>query len=65
MEIRHDQQKPPDVSAGQCASNELIERIRKLRWMGMREEEEDVQRQVAQCRVRPADGVLATTPDTD
>jgi hypothetical protein len=45
MEMLDDQQSVPDVSAEQRASNELIKRIRKLRWMGMREEAERVQMQ--------------------
>jgi hypothetical protein len=58
-------QTAPDFSAEQGASNELVKRIRKLRWMGMREEAEGVQKQLAQRRVRPTDSVLATPPDTD
>ena len=51
--------------AQQRASNELIKRIRKLRWMGMRDEAETVQMQLALRHTRPADSVLATPPDTD
>ncbi len=40
MEMRHEQQKPPDRLAEQGASNELVKMIRKLRWMGMEEEAE-------------------------
>ena len=54
-----------DVSAEQRASNEHVKRIRKLRWMGMREEAEGAQEQLAQRHVRPADSVLATPVDTD
>jgi hypothetical protein len=54
------QQKPPDVSSEQRKSNELVRLIRKLRWMGMEEEADRVQTELAQCGVRRADSVLAT-----
>jgi hypothetical protein len=65
MEMLDDQQNAPDVPAEQRESNELIKRIRKLRWMGMREEAETVQMQLALRHTRPGDSVLATPPDTD
>ncbi len=65
MKMSLKQQKPPDVSAEQRTSNELIKLIRKLRWMGMEEEAERVQTELAQCGVRPADSVLAVPHDTD
>jgi hypothetical protein len=40
MEIGHDRQKPPDGSAEQRTSNELVNLIRKLRWMGLEAEAE-------------------------
>jgi hypothetical protein len=39
--------------------------IRKLRWMGMEEEAERVETELAQCDVRRADSVLATSHETD
>jgi hypothetical protein len=51
------QQKPSDVSAEQRTSNELVKLIRKLRWMGMEEEAERVETELAQCDVRRADSV--------
>jgi hypothetical protein len=60
-----EQQKPPEVSAEQRTSNELIKLIRKLRWMGMEKEAEGVQKHLALCGHRPADSVLASPPDTD
>jgi hypothetical protein len=59
------QQEPSDVSAEQRTSNELVKLIRKLRWMGMEEEAERVQMELAQCDVRRADSVLATSHETD
>jgi predicted solute-binding protein len=59
------QQKPSAVSAEQRTSNELVKLIRKLRWMGMEEEAERVQTELAQCDVRRADSVLRTSHETD
>ena len=59
------QKKPPDVSAEQRTSNELVKLIRKLRWMGMEEEAERVQTELAQSDVGPADCVLAVSRETD
>ncbi len=39
--------------------------IRKLRWMGMEEEAERAQTELAECGFRPADSVLAAPRDTD
>ena len=60
----HKQQKPSDVSE-QRTSNELVKLIRKLRWMAMEEEAERVETELAQCDVRLADSVLATSHETD
>ena len=65
MEARHVKQQCPDVSAEQRASNELVKRIRKLRWMGMEKEAERIQSQLATYRDPPADSVLAAPRDTD
>ena len=59
------QQKASDISADQRTSNELVKLIRKLRWMGMEEEADRVQTELAQCGVRRADSVLATPHKTD
>ncbi len=65
MEMLLGQPKPPDVSAEQRASNELVKLIRKLRWMGMEKEAVGAEMQLALRRVPPADGVLAGPHDTD
>jgi len=49
MEMVLEQQKSPDVSAEQRESNKLLKLIRKLCWMGMEEEAERVQMELAQC----------------
>jgi hypothetical protein len=64
MEMSSKQQKPPERSAQQRA-NELIHLIRKLRWMGMEEEAERVETELAHCGDPPADSVLAASRETD
>jgi hypothetical protein len=54
----------PDVSEEQRASNELIQLIRKLRWMGMEDEVEELQRTLAHCLARPAHSVIGGSIDT-
>jgi hypothetical protein len=65
MEMRHDQQKPTDGLAEQRTSNHLVKLIRKLRWMGMEEEEERAQFELTTCRVPPTDSVVAASRETD
>jgi hypothetical protein len=55
----------PDVSVEQRVSNELIQIIRKLRWMGMEDEVEELQRALAHCLARPAYGVIGGSNETD
>lgn len=65
MEMRHEQQNPPEASAEQRASNELVKLIRKLRWVGMEDEAERVQGELALRRVPAANSVVAATRETD
>jgi hypothetical protein len=65
METPLRQQKPLDVSAEQTVSTEFVRLIRKLRWMGMEDEAERVQMQLALGRVPPSESVLAVPRDTD
>jgi hypothetical protein len=64
MEMRSDEQKRPDVLAERRTSNELVEQIRKLRWMGLEEEAMMVQDKLNLRPVR-ADSVVAAAHDTD
>jgi hypothetical protein len=68
MDMRLEQQKPPETSSmqtvSQKASNELIKLIRKLRWMGMEEEAKGLQKELTQ-RATAGDSVLATPTETD
>ena len=53
----------PDVSAQGRAANELVKRIRKLRWIGMEEEARALQRQAS--FISSSTPVLAEPADTD
>ena len=55
----------PDVPDDQRASNSLIKRIKKLRWMGMHDEERRVQTTLAERDAQPADSVIAGPRETD
>ena len=65
MEMRRDQQKPPDGSVKQGASDELVKLIRKLRWMGMEEEAKKLQNHLALCGDPAADSVVEASRETD
>lgn len=64
MAKSHDQQTPENAAAHK-ASNELVKLIRKLRWMGMEEEAQGLQKELEQRRAKAADSVLATPGETD
>ena len=53
-----------DAAEGQSRANDLVKRIRKLRWMGMEEEAERLQRELTQ-RCADSDSVIATPRETD
>ena len=63
MEVHYVQQPPPDVSAEQRASNEMIKLIRKLRWMGMEGEAQRLQ--IALADSARTDSVIAEPRETD
>ncbi len=63
MEMQFKQQELPDVSADQRAANELIKRIRKLRWMGMEGEARNLQ--IKLMGASRIDSVVAETRETD
>ena len=64
MEMSHERHPSSDLAARQQA-NSLIRLIRKLRWMGMEEEAERVQRELAKCGAQPTDSVLVASRETD
>jgi hypothetical protein len=47
------------------ASNDMIKLIRKLRWIGMDEEAQKLQRELTEREAAPADSVVATPRETD
>ena len=55
----------PDDSEAQRVSTRLIERIRKLRWIGMEDEANLLKAELASFDVSPVDTVLAEPRDTD
>ena len=59
------QEKSSDDPAGQRVSNELVELIRKLRWMRMEEEAKKTENQLILCDVPAADSVVARSRETD
>jgi hypothetical protein len=56
------QQRTP---ANAAALNETIKLIRKLRWIGMEEEAQKLERELAEREGAAADSVVATPRDTD
>jgi hypothetical protein len=58
------QPKPHDLRETESRANDLVKRIRKLRWMGMEEEAERLQAELTR-RNAAADSVIATPRDTD
>ena len=46
------QEKPSDDPAGQRTSNELVELIRKLRWMRLEEEAKKAENELMLCTSR-------------
>jgi len=65
MEMRHNQQKPPDGSAEQRISNELVKLIRKLRWMGLEKQAEKAEGELTLREVPATDSVVAASRETD
>jgi hypothetical protein len=58
----------PEASAGspeQRAADELIKLIIKLRWMGLEEEADCIERQVSLLSLRAAGCVVAVPHETD
>jgi hypothetical protein len=65
MDLFLGQTGPAEVSAEQRTANEFICRIRKLRWIGMDDETEQLLVQLRSCCVQPTDSVIAEACDTD
>ena len=58
------QPKPDETVESESRANELVKRIRKLRWMGLEEEAERLQRELTR-RCAESDSVIATPRETD
>jgi hypothetical protein len=54
-----------DRSLQQDSVNELVKRIRKLRWMRMDEEAKRLQGELTRRSARECDSVIATPGETD
>jgi hypothetical protein len=65
MVTRFEGQKPFDGLAEQQKANDLVKLIRKLRWMGVEDEAEQMQMKVASCDVQTMSSVIAGPDDTD
>jgi hypothetical protein len=57
--LKHD-----DAAEGESGANDLVKRIRKLRWMGLEEEAERLQQELTR-RCADSDCVIATPRETD
>ena len=53
-----------DAAEYESLANDLVRRIRKLRWMGLEEEAELLQRELTR-RCADSDSVIATPRETD
>lgn len=65
MEKTLGQSKASRRSPEQRATDELIKLIVKLRWMGLEEEADCIERQVSSLPVRAAENGLAKPSETD
>jgi hypothetical protein len=67
LQHRLHQDLPPrqQNSSEARVSNEMIKLIRKLRWIGMDEEAQKLQRELAAREAAADDSVVATPRDTD
>lgn len=63
MEAVSETMERPDGFSEECISNELVKRIRKLRWMGMEEEAEELQTKLR--NVHQAEVLVSGPSDTD
>jgi hypothetical protein len=62
MTLQHSKHEVP--AEPDSRADDLVKRIRKLRWMGMEQEAEELQAELTQRRAT-ADCVIATPRETD
>jgi hypothetical protein len=65
MDTHLDQTKPRMLTPEQRASDELVKLIIKLRWMGLEEEANCIERRLLSCPVGAGESVLAAPLATD
>jgi hypothetical protein len=63
MQRLRERRQPPDLSAEHRVSTDLAKRIRKLRWLGMQREAEELQMSLR--RVPHTECVIVVPRDTD
>lgn len=56
--------KHDDAAEDESRANDLVKRIRKLRWMGLEDEAERLQQELTR-RCTDSDSVIATPRETD
>jgi hypothetical protein len=65
VKVDPDLKERPEVSSEECASNALLHRIRKMRWIGMKSEAERLEIVLAELTQRkacwPVAGLFAST----
>jgi hypothetical protein len=54
-----------ETAIDQSVTNDLVKRIRKLRWMGMEEEAKRLQAELTRRSAGEGDSVIATPRETD
>lgn len=65
MEMLAESEKAADDSAHRKTSNEIVRLVRKLRWVGMEEEAEQLLKELEQRPAMAVDTVLASPRETD
>jgi hypothetical protein len=65
MDSHLDLANAPVVTIERRAADELIKLITKLRWMGLDDEANCVERRLLSCPDRPGESVLAEPHETD
>lgn len=63
--LQHRPSQNPSSPQDARGPNETIKLIRKLRWIGMEEEAQKLQRELCEREDAAADSVVATPRDTD
>ena len=65
MQTSHAKLESFDTPSEQRASTDLVKLIRKLRWIGMEDEAQQLQRALRRFPSEQTETVLADTPSTD